>query len=84
MSPEQLLTTASPVMPVMVIENINHVLPLAEALLEGGISVFEITLRTSCALEAIEQIKTQLPECLVGAGTVINTEHLKTVRECWC
>lgn len=59
-------------MPVMVIESIEQALPLAEALYKGGIDVFEITLRSDCALEAIALIKKEMPQCLVGAGTVLN------------
>ena len=65
--------SASPVVPVMVIEQLEDALPLAEALLAGGITVFEITLRTACALDAIHAIATAMPDALVGAGTGINT-----------
>ncbi|UTA49213.1 bifunctional 4-hydroxy-2-oxoglutarate aldolase/2-dehydro-3-deoxy-phosphogluconate aldolase [Simiduia sp. 21SJ11W-1] len=61
---------AAPVVPVMVIEDIAHAVPLAKALVAGGLPVLEITLRTECALEAIKQIKAQVPGAIVGAGTV--------------
>ena len=63
---------ASPVVPVMVIEYVEDAVPMACALSEGGINVFEITLRTDAALEAIRQIKEAMPDTMVGAGTVIN------------
>ncbi|MEW7866766.1 bifunctional 4-hydroxy-2-oxoglutarate aldolase/2-dehydro-3-deoxy-phosphogluconate aldolase [Aeromonas diversa] len=64
---------ASPLIPVMVISELTQAVPMAEALLAGGISVFEITLRTPVALAAIERIAKAMPEAMVGAGTVINT-----------
>ena len=63
---------ASPLVPVMVINELDQALPMAKALLAGGISVFEITLRTPVALEAIALIAKAMPEALVGAGTVLN------------
>ncbi|WP_434359964.1 bifunctional 4-hydroxy-2-oxoglutarate aldolase/2-dehydro-3-deoxy-phosphogluconate aldolase [Parasalinivibrio latis] len=66
---------ASPVVPVMVIEKVEDAVPMAEALLAGGISVFEITLRTDCALDAIAAIAEAKPEAMVGAGTVLTTEQ---------
>ena len=67
----QIMYTA-PVIPVITIEKFQHALPLARALLEGGLPVLEITLRTDCALEAIALIAQELPTAIVGAGTVIN------------
>lgn len=68
--------TTSPVMPVMVINQIEHAVPLARALVEGGLKVLEITLRTSVALECIRRIKAEVPDAIVGAGTIINTQTL--------
>ena len=59
-----------PVIPVIVIEDINDAVPIAESLLAGGIKVLEITLRTNCALKAIEIIANKVPEAIVGAGTL--------------
>ena len=70
---------ASPVLPVMVIKQIEDAEPMAQALLEGGIRVFEITLRTDVALEAIKRISKAFPEAIVGAGTVINIEQYDAV-----
>ena len=78
---KDVLNRAYPVMPVMVIDTIEQVVPMARALYDGGISVFEITLRTECAIAAIELIKKEMPECLVGAGTVINIEQLMAVHK---
>lgn len=63
---------AGPVIPVLVINDVSHAVPLAAALLEGGVTVLEVTLRTPCALEAIELISRTFPEAMTGAGTVIN------------
>ena len=63
---------ASPLVPVMVINDLEQALPMAKALLDGGISVFEITLRTPVALEAIALIAKAMPDAMVGAGTVLN------------
>jgi len=65
------------VVPVLVIEQAEDALPLAAALLEGGLSVLEITLRTEAALDAVEQIARQLPEAHVGTGTVLNGDDLR-------
>lgn len=62
----------SPIVPVMVIKRLEDAVPLAKALKDGGIDVFEITLRTECALDAIRAIGEAMPNSLVGAGTVIN------------
>lgn len=78
--PKEVLT-ASPVMPVMVIQNVEDAVPMAQALCAGGVRVLEITLRTSAAIEAIRQIKQHVPEAIVGAGTVINTQQLQAVTE---
>ena len=70
------IMNASPVIPVMVIHRVEHAVPLAQALVQGGLKVLEITLRTPVAAEAIKQIKTSVPGAIVGAGTVINQETL--------
>jgi 2-dehydro-3-deoxyphosphogluconate aldolase/(4S)-4-hydroxy-2-oxoglutarate aldolase len=68
--------TTSPVMPVMVINQLDLAVPLAQALVAGGLKVLEITLRTPVALEAIRRIKAEVPGAIVGAGTIINTSTL--------
>jgi 2-dehydro-3-deoxyphosphogluconate aldolase/(4S)-4-hydroxy-2-oxoglutarate aldolase len=67
----------SPVVPVMVINKLEHAVPLAHALVEGGLKVLEITLRTPIALDAIKRIKAEVPGAIVGAGTVINVDTLQ-------
>ena len=71
---EDIMRTA-PVIPVLVIDDAQHARPLAEALVEGGLRVLEVTLRTSAALEAIREMK-QVPGAIVGAGTVTNPAEL--------
>jgi 2-dehydro-3-deoxyphosphogluconate aldolase/(4S)-4-hydroxy-2-oxoglutarate aldolase len=66
----------SPIVPVMVINNADHAVPLAKALVKGGLKVLEITLRTDAALESIRRIKAEVPDAIVGAGTIINIETL--------
>ncbi len=64
-----------PIIPVIVIDDADDALPLAEALLEGGMDVIEVTFRTAAAAEAIERIGKQFPEMLLGAGTVLTEEQ---------
>lgn len=73
--------SASPVIPVIVIKDMEQVLPLAEAVFAGGISVLEVTLRTPIALQAIQLLVKTFPEALIGAGTVINSQQLRAVEE---
>lgn len=65
----------APVIPVLVIEDIEHALPIAEALVAGGLPALEVTLRTECAIEAIRIMK-QVPGAMVGAGTVLTPDDL--------
>lgn len=71
---------AGPVVPVVVLERAQDALPLAQALLAGGIGVIEITLRTSAALEAIEAVARQLPQMCVGAGTLRDAAQAQSAR----
>ena len=73
------IMTAGPVIPVIIIENAAHAVELAEALLEGGITTAEITLRTEAGLKAIENIAKAVPEMIVGAGTITTAEQAKDV-----
>jgi 2-dehydro-3-deoxyphosphogluconate aldolase/(4S)-4-hydroxy-2-oxoglutarate aldolase len=66
---------AARVVPVIVIKNAAHAVPLAKALFEGGLNILEVTLRTACALDAIRAIAAEVPGALVGAGTVLNAEQ---------
>ncbi len=66
---------ASPVLPVMVIKNVEDAVPMAKALAEGGITAFEVTLRTDAALDSIRAIAEAMPDSMIGAGTIINPEQ---------
>lgn len=71
----------SPVVPVIVVKKLEQAVPLAKALVEGGIKVLEVTLRTECAIDAIRLIAQEVPEAIVGAGTVINAKQLMEVSQ---
>jgi len=70
-----------PIVPVLVIKNVEDALPIAKALLAAGIKVLEVTLRTPAALDVIKIIAKELPEAMVGAGTVTNREMLQRCEE---
>jgi 2-dehydro-3-deoxyphosphogluconate aldolase / (4S)-4-hydroxy-2-oxoglutarate aldolase len=61
----------SPVIPVVTIEDPQHAVPLAKALVAGGVSIIELTLRTESALTSLKLIANEVPDILVGAGTVL-------------
>jgi 2-dehydro-3-deoxyphosphogluconate aldolase / (4S)-4-hydroxy-2-oxoglutarate aldolase len=70
------LLSRTPVLPVVTIDDANTAVPLARALLRGGINAIEVTLRTAAGLDAIAHIAKQVPEMLVGAGTVLSPKDL--------
>ncbi len=70
------LMRIAPVIPVIVIDDLEHAVPLAAALVAGGLRVLEVTLRTPAALPAITAMK-QVPGAIVGAGTVTNAKDLE-------
>lgn len=70
------LLASAPVIPVIRIADANDAVPMARALLEGGIGLAEITLRTPAALEAIRRISAEVPEIAAGAGTILNIRDL--------
>lgn len=72
---------AGPVMPVMVIKNLDDAVPLAKALVAGGIRVLEITLRTPAALDAIKRISSEVEGAIVGAGTIANPAQLQAAAD---
>lgn len=74
---EQLLRIlrGQPVIPVLVIDNVKDAVPLARALVAGGLPAIEITLRTKDALEAIERVSGEVENCIVGAGTILEPKH---------
>jgi 2-dehydro-3-deoxyphosphogluconate aldolase/(4S)-4-hydroxy-2-oxoglutarate aldolase len=61
----------APVVPVVVLDDADHAVPLARALVEGGLPAIEVTLRTPAAAESIERIAAEVPDAVVGAGTVV-------------
>lgn len=69
------LLELSPVIPVVVIDDATHAVPTAKALAAGGIKVIELTLRTPVALEAIERVHAEVPEIVLGAGTITAPEQ---------
>jgi 2-dehydro-3-deoxyphosphogluconate aldolase/(4S)-4-hydroxy-2-oxoglutarate aldolase len=75
------ILSMGPVIPVMVIKKLEQAVPLARALVAGGVKVLEITLRTDAALDAIAEICHEVPEAVVGAGTVTTPEELGAVAE---
>ncbi len=74
-----ILKTA-PVIPVLTVHGPDDAVPLARALVEGGLSVLEITLRTEGALKAIEAIKHAVPDAILGAGTVLSSSQVEEAR----
>ena len=70
-----------PVVPVIVINNLDHAVPLAKALVAGGVRVLEVTLRTPVAIEAIRMIAREVPDAVVGAGTVATEDDLNAVAD---
>lgn len=72
---------SAPVMPVMVIEHLRDAVPLASALVDAGLPVLEITLRTACAVDAIRAIRQAVPHAIVGAGTVLNEYDIQRCLE---
>ncbi|CAJ0995290.1 KHG/KDPG aldolase [Sodalis praecaptivus] len=73
------ILTSGPVVPVIVIQKREHAFPLAKALVAGGVKVLEVTLRTPCAMDAIRAIAQEVPEAIIGAGTVTNAQQLAEV-----
>lgn len=73
------LLTISPVVPVVVIRDAEQAVPLARALVRGGVAVIEITLRTEAGLSAIERVAAEVPEIVVGAGTVTTPKEAAEV-----
>lgn len=70
-----------PVMPVVVVDDLAHAVPIARALVAGGLPAIELTLRTPVALDAIAAIAAEVPEILVGAGTVVAPGQAKLAQD---
>lgn len=68
------------IIPVVAIENVESAMPLANALLEGGVSVVEITFRTAAAAEVIRKMTQECPRLVVGAGTVLTRANLEAAK----
>ncbi|PKH26945.1 keto-deoxy-phosphogluconate aldolase [Enterobacterales bacterium CwR94] len=77
-SAAEILSTG-PVVPVIVVNKLEHAVPMAKALVAGGVRVLEVTLRTPCALDAMKAMIDAVPEAIVGAGTVLNAQQLREV-----
>jgi 2-dehydro-3-deoxyphosphogluconate aldolase/(4S)-4-hydroxy-2-oxoglutarate aldolase len=77
--PTSLLTV--PVVPVLTIERVSDAVPLARALLAGGLPVIEVTLRTKASLDAVRAIAAEVPDVIVGAGTVVKPSHVTQAIE---
>ena len=75
------LSTHGPVIPVIVLNRVEHAVPMAEALLEGGVKVLEVTLRTPAALKCIEAIAKAVPEAVLGAGTLRHAADTRAARD---
>jgi 2-dehydro-3-deoxyphosphogluconate aldolase/(4S)-4-hydroxy-2-oxoglutarate aldolase len=78
------LASHGPVIPVIVIQRLEDAVPLAQALLDGGVKVLEVTLRTPVALRCMEAIARALPEAIVGAGTVRNQADAQAAKNAGC
>ena len=69
----------TPVVPVVVIEDANRAVRVAQALVNGGLPIIEVTMRTAAAADAIAAIAAEVPDAHVGAGTVLSSAHAKTI-----
>jgi 2-dehydro-3-deoxyphosphogluconate aldolase / (4S)-4-hydroxy-2-oxoglutarate aldolase len=78
------LAAFGPVIPVIVLERVEHAVPLARALVAGGVRVLEVTLRTKAALACIEAIAREVPEAIVGAGTLRTTDDVHAAKRAGC
>ncbi|MBY0317841.1 MAG: bifunctional 4-hydroxy-2-oxoglutarate aldolase/2-dehydro-3-deoxy-phosphogluconate aldolase [Reyranella sp.] len=74
------ITALAPVIPVLTIERAADAVPLARALVKGGLPVLEITLRTRSAMEALEAIAKEVPDAVVGAGTVLEAAQVEQIQ----
>jgi 2-dehydro-3-deoxyphosphogluconate aldolase / (4S)-4-hydroxy-2-oxoglutarate aldolase len=70
----------APVIPVLTVERVADAVPLARALVKGGLPVLEVTLRTPVALDALRVMSTEVAEAILGAGTVLNAEQLDQAK----
>ncbi len=75
------ILAASPVMPVIVLDRVPDAVPLAKALVDGGIRVLEVTMRTAAALDCVRAIRAAIPEAIVGVGTITNIAEMNAAVE---
>ena len=75
------ILSKSKVIPVIVIEKVEQAVPLAKALVRGGLPVLEVTFRTEAAAAAIAAIRAEVPEAIVGAGTILTVEQLRAAKK---
>ena len=78
------LVAFGPVIPVIVLERVEHAVPMARALVEGGVRVLEVTLRTPAALACIEAIAREVPQAVLGAGTLRSIADVRAARDAGC
>ena len=78
------LLASNPVIPVITLDRVEDAVPLAEALVAGGLKVLEVTLRTEAAIEGIKQIIKHVPGAIVGTGTVCNEQQIKLSEDIGC
>ncbi len=78
------LVAYGPVIPVIVLQRVEYAVPMARALVEGGVSVLEVTLRTPVALACMEAIAREVPEAIVGAGTLRTAADMRAARDAGC
>ncbi len=78
------LVTYGPVIPVIVINELEDAVPMAQALVDGGVRVLEVTLRTAIALQCMEAIAKAVPDAIVGAGTVRSAADAQAAKDAGC
>lgn len=72
------IMSVAPVIPVLIIDKLDHAVPLAEALCAGGLRVLEVTMRTPVALQVVEAMRKAVPDAIVGVGTLTKPEDFKS------
>ena len=80
----QNMLAGNPVIPVITLDQVEDAVPLANALVAGGLKVLEVTLRTEAAVEGIRQIIQHVPDAIVGTGTVCSEEQIKLSEDLGC
>lgn len=78
------LAACGPVIPVIVLERLDDAVPMARALVAGGVRVLEVTLRTPVALQCMQAITQAVPEAIVGAGTVRSAADARAAKQAGC